>query len=99
MFYIKNREIKNSLEIDTITIIEDIYNKLDRKWNKVSITDSQNLRHNKINVNYTDDNGSKIDEVIELALISFACKKFGENFKSIISEQLYFLYKTVYHKS
>ena len=96
MFYVKNGEIKKSLEIDTITIIEDICNKLHRELNKVSITDSQNLRHNNINENYTDDNGAKIDEADEQAVITIACKKFGENFKSRISDQLYFLYKTVY---
>ena len=97
LFYVKNGEIKKSLEIDTITLIEDICNKLHRELNKVNINNSQNVNNNNnINENYTDDKGGKIDEADEQSVITWAVKKFGENFKSKISDQIYFLIKTVY---
>ena len=78
VFYVKNGEIKKSLEIDTITIVEDICNKLHRELNKVNINNSQNMRNNNnnINENYTDDKGGKIDEADEQSVIAWAVKKF-----------------------
>ena len=99
VFYTKNSELNKSLEIDSFSIIEDICNKLHRELNKAKLTDSQNSsskKNNSINEDYRDENGEKIDEDDEQKVISCAVKKFGENFISRISDQLYFLTKTIY---
>jgi len=99
VFYVKNSELNKSLEIDSFSIIEDICNKLHKELNKAKLTDSQNQsskKNNAINEDYRDENGEKIDEADEQKVISCAVKKFGENFISRISDQLYFLMKTIY---
>ena len=98
IFYVKNGDFeKKSLEIDTITLVEDICNKLHRELNRGDINNFQNPKNNNnINENYTDDKGGKIDEADEQSVITWAVKKFRENFKSKISDQIYFLLKTVY---
>ena len=98
IFYVKNGDFeKKSLEIDTITLVEDICNNLHRELNRGDINNFQNPKNNNnINENYTDDKGGKIDEADEQSVITWAVKKFRENFKSKISDQIYFLLKTVY---
>ena len=96
VFYVKNTETKKSLEIDTITIIEDICNKLHKELNKVDNSSQNSNNNHNINESYTDDKGGKIDEADEQSVITWAVKKFSANFKSRISDQIYFLLKTVY---
>ena len=98
LFYTKNEGIeKKSLEIDHLTIFEDICNKLHRELNIAKVIDIKNQNpNNAINEYYLDDKGNKIDEADEKSVITAAVKKFGENFRSRISDQMYFLTKTVY---
>ena len=96
VFYTGKDETRKSREVDSTTIIEDICNKLHRELNKSNVTKSQNSETNEINEKYIDDSGKKIDEADEQTVITLAVKKFGENFMSKISDQLYFLIKTIY---
>ena len=96
VFYIGKDETRKSREVDPTTIIEDICNKLHRELNKSNVSKSQISETNEINGKYIDDSGKKIDEADEQTVINLAVKKFGENFKSKISDQLYFLIKTIY---
>jgi hypothetical protein len=96
VFYIGKDETRKSHEVEPTTIIEDICNKLHKKLNKAKISKSQISETNEINGKYLDDSGKKIDEDDEQKVITLAAKKFGENFKSKISDQLYFLIKTIY---
>ena len=52
--------------------------------------------NNNLNEAYLDGNGGKIDEADEKKVMDAACKKFSENFRSKISDHLYFLKKTIY---
>ena len=67
-----------------------------RELNKSKLSKSQIPENNEINGKYLDDKGKKIDEADEQTVITLAVKKFGENFMSKISDQLYFLTKTIY---
>ena len=96
IFYTRTDGMEKSLEVDIISIFENICNKLHRELNKVNLTGSQLVDKNTINENYLDDNGEKIDEADEKMVIKYAAKKFSDNFKSKISDQLYFLVKTIY---
>ncbi len=97
LFYTKNEGIKKSLEIDHLTIFEDICNKLHRELNTAQIFDfTKQKLNNTINEYYLDDKGNKIDEADEQSVIKAAVEKFGKNFRSRISDQIYFLVKTVY---
>lgn len=99
LFYTRDDGLaKKSMEVDLIEIIEDICNKLHRELNKSNeINNNAPLRgQNAINENYLDENGARIDEADENAVIRAAVKKFGENFRSKISDQLYYLVKTIY---
>ena len=62
MFYIGKDETRKLREVDPITIIEDICNKLHRELNKSNVSKSQISETNKINGKYIDDSGKKIDE-------------------------------------
>ena len=96
IFYTTSTGVEKSLEVDIISNFENICNKLHRELNKANVTGSQMSENNTINENYLDDNGGKIDEADENMVIKFAAKKFAENFKSKISDQLYFLVKKIY---
>ena len=97
IFYTTYTGFEKSLEVDIISNFENICNKLHKELNKVNnLRDSQSSENNTINENYLDDNGEKIDEADEKMVIEFAAKKFAENFKSKISDQLYFLVKKIY---
>jgi hypothetical protein len=96
VFYIGKDQARKSREVDPTTIIEDICNKLHRELNKSKLSKSQNSESNEINGKYLDDSGKKIDEADEQTVIILAVKKFGENFMSKISDQLYFLIKSIY---
>ena len=97
IFYTTYTGLEKSLEVGIINNFENICNKLHRELNKCKdIKGSQMSENNAINENYLDDNGGKIDEADENMVIKFAAKKFGENFQSKISDQLYFLVKKIY---
>ena len=97
IFYTRDEGLtKKSLEVDTFNIIEDICNKLHRELNKANLTASQNSKQNTLNEDYLDEKGKKIDEADEQTVISCAVQKFRKNFISRISDQIYFLIKTIY---
>ena len=96
VFYTRDDGIKKSLEVDHFSIIQDICNKLHRELNKAKLSNSQVAGKNTINEDYLDDKGKKIDEADEQTVISCAVQKFRNNFLSKISEQIYFLVKTIY---
>ena len=52
--------------------------------------------NNNLNEAYLDGNGGKIDEADEKKVMDAACKKFFQNFRSKISDYIYFLKKTIY---
>lgn len=97
VFYSKSEGMsEKSLEVNTFTIIEDICNKLHKELNKATTNNAIKPGSNKINEYYLDDKGNKIDEADEQSVLFNAVKKFGDNFRSRISDQLYFLLKTFY---
>ena len=98
LYYSKDEKYKRLLEISPDTIVEDICNHLHRELNKSKSmnNNSQMPGSNTLNEDYLDDNGKKIDEADEKKVIEAAFKKFGENFRSKISDQIYFLLKTIY---
>ena len=98
LLYSQKEKYKKLLEISPTTVVEDICNNLNRELNKIKANkeNSQMPGSNTLNEDYLDDKGKKIDESDELNVIKAACKKFSENFRSVISDQFYFLIKTIY---
>ena len=94
IFYSKKEKYKRALEITPIKVIDDICYNLHSELNKSN--NDQIQGNNAINEDYLDDNGKKIDESDEKKVIEVACKKFQEKFRSKISDQLFFLTKTIY---
>ena len=104
IFFAKKEKYREALEIDPASVIEDICNNLHRELNKknININNSNNSNNshssgkNTLNEDYMDDKGNKIDEGDEKNVVDFAIKRFSENFRSKISDQLYFLIKTIH---
>ena len=97
LFYSQKEKYKKVLEISPTSVVEDICNNLHMELNKSKTNnDNQMPGSNTLNEDYLDDKGKKIDEADEAKVIEAACKKFSENFRSRISDQLYFLLKTIY---
>ena len=99
IFFAKKEKYRQSLEIDVSSVVEDVCNNLHRELNKSSVNNvnsSSRPGQNMLNEKYIDDNGNQIDEADEQKVIECACKRFQEHFRSKISDEIYFLIKTIY---
>ena len=84
------------LEIDVTKVIEDISNKLNKELKNKFINNIHMPGSNTINEDYLYNDGKKIEEDNEVKVMESAGKRFKENFRSKISDQLFFLSKTTY---
>lgn len=99
IFFAKKEKYRQSLEIDVSSVVEDVCNNLHRELNKSSVNNvnsSSRPGQNMLNEKYIDDNGNQIDEADEQKVIECAGKRFQEHFRSKISDEIYFLIKTIY---
>ena len=96
MFNSRREETSKTEELDFITFVEDLCNRLHKELNKYNLDEAVNQQNRAINEEYRDEKGQKIDEADEKRVIEVACKKFIERFRSKISDQIYFLSKHIY---
>ena len=94
--YYSSEKLIDILEIDVTKVIEDISNKLNKELNNKFINNIHMPGSNTINEDYLYDDGKKIEEDNEVKVMESAGKRFKENFRSKISDQLFFLSKTTY---
>lgn len=97
LFYVKEEKLRKMPEIDVVTVIEDICNNTHKEINKCrDYNTSPKTKYNSINeeiLGYVED---EIDESDEIKVTENACRKFQENFRSKISDLIYFIVKTSY---
>jgi len=97
LFYVKEEKLRKMPEIDVVTVIEDICNNTHKEINKCrDYNTSPKTKYNSINeviLGYGED---EIDESDEIKVTENACRKFQENFRSKISDLIYFIVKTSY---
>ena len=98
LFYVKDEKLRRTREVDIVTVIEDICNNLHKELNrKCLIYIHPRPGINNINDESSQNNGEEtIDESDETTVLESACKKFQENFRTKISNLIYFLVKTTY---
>ena len=97
LFYVKEEKLRRMPEIDVVTVIEDVCNKTHKEINKLrDYNTNPKPKNNSINeeiLGYIED---KVDESDEIKVTENACKRFQENFRSKISDLIYFFVKTFY---
>ena len=97
LFYAKEEKLRKMPEIDVITVIEDVCNSAHKEINKCkNYNTNPKPKHNSINeelLGYTID---EIDESDEKKVTENVCRKLQENFRSKISDLIYFITKTIY---
>ena len=100
LFCPKEEDLRKINEIDIVTAIEDICNHLHRELNRNKLNSNQSMPgRNTIIEEYFDNNNTSeeiIDESDEVKVLESACKRLQENYRSKISELLYFIVKTTY---
>ena len=87
IFYFREEKFRRALEIDTLTVIEDICNNLHKELNK-NTSFIQMPGNNNLNEAYLDGNGGKIDEADEKKVMDAACKIFS----NILGPKLVIIY-------
>ena len=97
LFYIVNENLLKNHEINVQTFFSDFCINLSEEINKLK---DYNLKpkpgNNTINEEYMNIKNESIDESNEIKVMESACKRLQEDFRSKISEQLYFILKTTY---
>lgn len=98
LFYVKEEKLRKLPEIDVVTVIEDICNNLHKEISRKRILTVEDFYpgRNDINDPGMDINNEVNDESDEKLVIEAVCKRFTENFRSKLSELLYFIVKTSY---
>ena len=97
IFYIKDESLMKIHEIEVATFFSDLCINLSEEINKLK---DYNIKpkpgNNTINEEYMNIKDEPIDESDEMKVMESACKRLQEDFRSKLSEQLYFISKTTY---